>query len=184
MKYVKCPRCDLNYMPEGEKYCDVCKAELKLGPTIKFISFGDDDDNEQILCPICKRNYIDPGEEMCDECREERNDKAAIEPEQDVDLDNDEGWRNYLDEDEKEAISNKPEEGEEILSLDKLGEDEAKELFDDEEEEDTDYYDNDVDDSEEDDFDYPEADASDFEDYDEDESDDDDEEEEDEGDDF
>lgn len=184
MKYVKCPRCDLNYMPEGEKYCDVCKAELKLGPTIKFASFGDDDDNEQILCPICKRNYIDPGEEMCDECREERNDKAAIEPEQDVDLDNDEGWRNYLDEDEKEAISNKPEEGEEILSLDKLGEDEAKELFDDEEEEDTDYYDNDVDDSEEDDFDYPEADASDFEDYDEDESDDNDEEEEDEGDDF
>lgn len=25
MKYVKCPRCNLNYMIEGEKYCNVCK---------------------------------------------------------------------------------------------------------------------------------------------------------------
>ena len=35
-KYVKCPRCDLNYMLKGEEYCDVCKAELKLGPQLLF----------------------------------------------------------------------------------------------------------------------------------------------------
>lgn len=175
MKYVKCPRCDLNYMPETEKYCDVCKAELKLGPTMKFVSFGDDEDSDQILCPVCKRNYIDPGEEMCAECKEEKSEKAAIEPEQDVDPDCDEEWRNYLDEDEKEAISNKVEDGEEILSLDKLGEDEAKELFDDEEEEDSDYYDNEPKEDEDDDFDYPDADESDFEDFDESEDDEDEE---------
>ena len=35
-KYVKCPRCDLNYMLEGEEYCDVCKAELKKAPPLVF----------------------------------------------------------------------------------------------------------------------------------------------------
>ncbi len=152
-------------MPDTEKYCDVCKAELKIGPTIKFAAFGDEEENEQVLCPICKRNYMDPNDDMCSECKENRNSKA-LEPEQDVDPENDEEWRNYLDEDEKEAISNKTEEGEEILSLSQLEEDEARELFDDEEEEDTDFYDNDVDD----DFDYPVADAADFEDYDDEEN--------------
>ena len=142
---------------------------------MKFVSFGDDEDSDQILCPVCKRNYIEPGEEMCAECKEEKSEKAAIEPEQDVDPDCDEEWRNYLDEDEKEAISNKVEDGEEILSLDKLGEDEAKELFDDEEEEDSDYYDNEPKEDEEDDFDYPDADESDFEDFDESEDDEDEE---------
>ena len=35
-KYVKCPRCELNFMLEGEEYCDVCKAELKKGPQLVF----------------------------------------------------------------------------------------------------------------------------------------------------
>lgn len=28
MGYVKCPRCDLNYMLDGEELCDVCKGEI------------------------------------------------------------------------------------------------------------------------------------------------------------
>ena len=28
MKLVKCPRCELNYIQEGEKYCKVCMANL------------------------------------------------------------------------------------------------------------------------------------------------------------
>jgi hypothetical protein len=24
MKLIKCPRCELNYIQEGEKYCKVC----------------------------------------------------------------------------------------------------------------------------------------------------------------
>ena len=34
MGYVKCPRCDLNYMKDDEKYCDVCKVELKIAKVI------------------------------------------------------------------------------------------------------------------------------------------------------
>ncbi len=26
MGYIKCPRCELNYMPDTERYCSVCKA--------------------------------------------------------------------------------------------------------------------------------------------------------------
>ena len=28
MALVKCPRCELNYMNEGEKMCSVCRKEL------------------------------------------------------------------------------------------------------------------------------------------------------------
>ena len=28
-KYIKCPRCELNYILEGEDYCHVCKSEMK-----------------------------------------------------------------------------------------------------------------------------------------------------------
>ena len=60
MGYIKCPRCELNYIKEGEDYCDVCKAELKLGPQLLFA--GDDEDDEfneeRELCPVCKQNYI------------------------------------------------------------------------------------------------------------------------------
>ena len=33
MKLVKCPRCDLNYIREDEKYCKVCLREMKGEPT-------------------------------------------------------------------------------------------------------------------------------------------------------
>ena len=49
-KYTLCPRCELNYILEGEEYCDVCKAELKIGPQLMFSVDGDV--KEQILCPI------------------------------------------------------------------------------------------------------------------------------------
>lgn len=158
MGYIKCPRCDLNYMKDDEKYCDVCKAELKIGPALKFAALNDDDELEQSLCPICKRNFMDASEEMCAECRERAKDKATIEPERDVDPDNDEEWRNFLDEDEKDAISNKGDE-EEMLSLSQLEEEEANEFFDDEEELDDDYYNDDLHD---DDDDFPEGNADDY----------------------
>ena len=28
MGYAKCPRCNLNYIVDGEKFCDVCRAEI------------------------------------------------------------------------------------------------------------------------------------------------------------
>ena len=34
MKLVKCPRCDLNYIREDEKYCKVCLREMKGEPSL------------------------------------------------------------------------------------------------------------------------------------------------------
>jgi hypothetical protein len=58
--WIKCPRCELNYIREGEEYCAVCMAELKKGPQLIF-AVDDDDDMEleaTELCPICHQNYI------------------------------------------------------------------------------------------------------------------------------
>ena len=160
-EYVKCPRCDLNYMLKGEEYCDVCKAELKKGPTLIF-AIDDDDDGELLeICPVCHQRNIKPGESMCSRCAEE---KEYLESREDLD---DESWKEYLDDDDEE------EEDEEMLSLNKLAEEEGE--FDDEEEEDEDIESNDDDD----DFDVVEVDESDFE-----EEDEDDEEEKDEDDDY
>ena len=36
--YIKCPRCELNYIKRGEEYCAVCKAELKKGDEVVYSS--------------------------------------------------------------------------------------------------------------------------------------------------
>ena len=58
-KYTLCPRCELNYMPVGEQYCDVCKAELGLMEA-NFL-LPDEDEAEGRLCPICHTNYCEEG---------------------------------------------------------------------------------------------------------------------------
>ena len=67
--YIKCPRCELNYILKKDKYCDVCKQEMKAG------AIDDDDleiyDDELELCPVCHVNYINEGETMCASCLEE-----------------------------------------------------------------------------------------------------------------
>lgn len=43
MKLVKCPRCELNYITENEKYCKVCLREMK----------GESPKDEVELCSVC-----------------------------------------------------------------------------------------------------------------------------------
>lgn len=162
-KYVKCPRCDLNYILEGEQYCDVCKAELKLGPQLMYAD--DEDKAEEKLCPKCKQVYIFIDEDMCENCRE-LNSYDDIEPE--TDDENDEKWRDFLDEDEKEEISNSGDKEEDMISLSKIAEEELDEFEDEEEEEEDEEYPSDDDD---DDFDNIEINEADFEEEDEDEED-------------
>ena len=45
--YVRCPRCELNYIQKKDKYCSVCKSEMEAKK-----DYVDDFDLE--LCPICK----------------------------------------------------------------------------------------------------------------------------------
>ena len=56
--YIRCPRCELNYIQKKDKYCSVCKAEMEAKR-----DYVDDIDLE--LCPICKTNYIQPDEIVC-----------------------------------------------------------------------------------------------------------------------
>ena len=113
------------------------------------------------LCPKCGENMMRAGEEMCDECKK----KLEYEQEEDVgaDLDSDEEWRNYLDDETEE-----PDD----LGL---GEEFAAEFADDEEEEEDEEYEGD---EEEEDFEYVTGDdiykyAGDYDDDDDDDDDDD-----------
>ena len=63
--YIRCPRCELNYIEKKDKLCSVCKAELSANKD----SFVNDLDLE--LCPICKTNYIQPDDIMCVSCLKE-----------------------------------------------------------------------------------------------------------------
>lgn len=91
-KYIKCPRCELNYILEGEDFCAVCKAEMKH-------STEDDellDIEDMELCPVCGQNYIKEGEPMCEDCRKKNdNEEDCDEPVAKI-------WTNG---DEKEGVS-------------------------------------------------------------------------------
>ncbi len=61
MKLVKCPRCDLNYIREDEKYCKICLRELK----------GEKHEDEVELCSICNEEPVLPGKDVCLFCLKE-----------------------------------------------------------------------------------------------------------------
>ena len=95
--YIRCPRCELNYIEKKEKLCSVCKAEL----SAKKDELIGDLDLE--LCPICKTNYIQPDEIMCATCLKEHQSE-------DSDINTD--WEEYLNRDEEEVVYEDEETGE------------------------------------------------------------------------
>jgi len=66
MKLVKCPRCDLNYITENEKYCKICLREMK----------GSSAKEEVELCSICNEAPVLPGRDVCFFCLNEMNGDA------------------------------------------------------------------------------------------------------------
>ena len=63
--YIKCPRCDLNFILKKEKLCPVCKSEMAA------LTQRDDDAASLGVCPICKVNYITDDETVCGTCSDE-----------------------------------------------------------------------------------------------------------------
>ena len=63
MRFVKCPRCDLNYITESERYCKVCLREMK----------GDGGQDEVELCSVCNEAPALPGRDLCLFCLKEMN---------------------------------------------------------------------------------------------------------------
>lgn len=150
--YIRCPRCELNYIQKKDKLCPVCKAELEAKS-----DYIDDIDLE--LCPICRTNYIQPDEIMCASCLKEHQNE-------DGELTGD--WEDYLTREDDEDIVTADDETGEMASVtditksslldddDELGpdidfDDEDGITFDDEELEDEEELD--LDDEDDDDFD-------------------------------
>lgn len=166
VKYVKCPRCELNYIDsEKQEYCDVCIAEIK-GNKLQFADLDDEVYDEldasielSDICPVCGVNSIRPGEKMCESCRGQQE----YEEEEELDIDKDEEWKNYLEEDAgdltiddeemeeideefDDEVSDEDEEfeddffeNEDVDSLSELEDDEFDDDDDDEDDEDDDF---------------------------------------------
>ena len=129
----KCPRCELNYIRDGEKYCKVCLREMK----------GEDKKDEIEMCTICNENAAIPGKDVCLFClkemnRQQGNDKEDEEiqvqlDDPNVDIDPVSSMDEIIPDLQEDDIPEKEfGEIESDLSLDAMGEDEAEE---DEEEE-------------------------------------------------
>ncbi len=166
VRYEKCPRCELNYIDtEKQEFCDVCIAEIK-GNKLQFADLDEEEYEaldaeleQEELCPVCGVNMMRAGDKMCEACRA----KEEYDDEEEVDLDKDEEWKNYLEEDEGDLTVDDEELQEEI-----------EEAFGGSEE-DEEFYESDDDSlAELDEFDDEDFDDDDFDDDEEDEDDDDD----------
>ncbi|MDE6074873.1 MAG: hypothetical protein K2G26_00375, partial [Clostridia bacterium] len=118
-KYIKCPRCELNFIIEGkQEYCDVCIAEMK-GNKLVFADLEDEEleaelENESMeLCPVCGINNMRFGESMCEAC------KKQSEYEEDIveDDEQDEEWKSYLTEDTEDLSLDEEELAEELAEV-------------------------------------------------------------------
>lgn len=74
MTLTKCPRCELNYITDGEKYCKICRLEMKGEPVREEIE----------MCSMCGEHPSMPGKDVCLFCLKEMNGA-----EQDADNEND-----------------------------------------------------------------------------------------------
>lgn len=68
MGFIKCPRCELNYIREEEQYCSVCKREMK----------GEAHEDPFELCSICNENPVMPGKDVCMVCYKEMNQQQGL----------------------------------------------------------------------------------------------------------
>lgn len=67
MNLVKCPRCDLNYILDTEKYCKICLREMK----------GSHVEDEMELCSVCNEAPALPGHDVCLSCLKEMSNNTT-----------------------------------------------------------------------------------------------------------
>lgn len=77
MGFIKCPRCELNYIREEEQYCSVCKREMK----------GESREDPFELCSICNENPVMPGKDVCLICYKEMNQQQGLRDDENIDSD-------------------------------------------------------------------------------------------------
>ena len=133
MKLMKCPRCELNYITENEKYCKVCLREMK----------GESPKDEVELCSVCNEAPALPGRDVCLFClkemnggnanRDENEPEEAVEPSSLVSIDPVSTMDEIIPEIDEDIPSQEFGEIECELSLESVREDEEIEDDDDEE---------------------------------------------------
>ena len=139
MNLVKCPRCDLNYILDDEKYCKVCLREMK----------GEATKDEVELCSICNEEPALPGKDVCLFCLKEMNKSnnedddsdmgvEGVEPDSIGDMDSVSGMDEIIPDVESESDIPSQEFGEieNELSLEDVREDEEREAEEEDMEED------------------------------------------------
>ncbi len=136
VRYIKCPRCELNYIDaEKQEYCDVCMKEMKgIRTDAEEIEEEEAAELPTELCPVCGENMMRAGEKMCEECRK----KMELEDEPTDDEDDDE-WREYLDDDEAVEDTSELDEALEGEFEDELEEEEEEEVTPMDDDDDLDY---------------------------------------------
>ena len=133
MGLIKCPRCELNYIQEGEGYCKICKREMK----------GESRRDEIEMCTVCNEAPALPGKDVCLFCLKEMNangsdlngedDEVRVD-EASLEIDPVSGMDEIIPEIDEDIPAREYDEIESDLSLDEMGEEEAE----DEEDEDKD----------------------------------------------
>lgn len=133
MALVKCPRCELNYIQEGEGYCKICRREMK----------GEPAHEELELCTVCNEAPALPGKDVCLFCLKEMkaNDPDADDEEAEIvdgpslEIDPVSGMDEIIPEIAEDIPEHEYGEIESDLSLNEMEDEEAENDEDDEEEE-------------------------------------------------
>ena len=136
MKLVKCPRCELNYITENEKYCKVCLREMK----------GEAPKDEVEICSVCNEAPALPCRDVCLFCLKEMNgvntNRDDTEPEETVEaaslgaIDPVSTMDEIIPEIDEDIPSQEFGEIENELSLESVREDEESEADDEDKEDD------------------------------------------------
>jgi len=79
MALHKCPKCELNYIREGEDFCEVCKREMKRAQAHIRHSGEETEDDEVILCSECGEEPVVRGGELCIACLKEKKRQVELE---------------------------------------------------------------------------------------------------------
>lgn len=79
MALHKCPKCELNYVRDGEEFCEVCKRELKRAQARIRHAEDEAEDDEVIMCTECGEAPAVRGGELCAACLKEQKRQVELE---------------------------------------------------------------------------------------------------------
>jgi hypothetical protein len=79
MALHKCPKCELNYIREGEEFCEVCTREMKRVQARIRQTDEDGEETEVIMCSECGEQPAARGGELCLSCLKEKKRQVVLE---------------------------------------------------------------------------------------------------------